>query len=36
MRKLTLEIACEHYLLAKKRENCSPRTIALYDTWLSR
>ena len=36
MANLTLEAACRHYLLAKKRENCSEGTIALYGSWLSR
>ncbi len=31
-----MEAACKHFLLAKRRENCSERTIALYDNWLSR
>jgi site-specific recombinase XerD len=34
--QLTMEAACQHFLLAKRRENCSERTIVLYDNWLSR
>jgi site-specific recombinase XerD len=39
MTNLTLEAACcqcQHYLLAKKRENCSESNIALCDNWLTR
>ena len=36
MTQLTMEAACQHFLLAKRRENCSEGTIALYDNWLSR
>jgi hypothetical protein len=34
--QLTMEAACQHFLLAKRRENCSERTIVLYGNWLSR
>ena len=36
MKVITLDTACQHYLLAKRRENCSDRTITLYDHWLTR
>jgi len=36
MKDLTLEKMCQHYLAAKTRENCSRRTLDLYDYWLTR